>query len=232
MTDYEPNLTIKAWAEEDRPREKLMKNGKETLSNAELIAILLGSGSRNDTAVELGRKILNGAADNLKELGKISVSELMNYPGVGEAKAISIVAALELGRRRQSISSLDKQQIQGSQDAYALLGAQLADLPHEEFWVVYLNRSNKILRSERVGQGGVAGTVADVRIILKNSLNQLASSIILFHNHPSGNANPSDADRSLTRKIKQAAELIDVKVLDHLIVTGDSYYSFADQNNL
>lgn len=232
MSDYKPNLTIKTWAEEDRPREKLVKNGKEVLSNAELIAILLSSGSRNETAVELARNILNGTNNNLHELGTMSITELMNYQGIGEAKAIAIVAALELGRRRQSVTPNEKTQIQGSKDANDLLGPQLADLPHEEFWVAYLNRSNRVLRTERIGQGGIAGTVADIRIILKNSLNQLASSIILYHNHPSGNLSPSDADLSLTRKIKQAGEYIDINVLDHLIITAEGYYSFADHDQI
>jgi DNA repair protein RadC len=232
MSNYQPNLTIKTWAEEDRPREKLIKNGKEVLSNAELIAILIGSGSRKETAVELARHILNGTNNNLHELGTMSVSNLMKYQGIGEAKAISIVAALELGRRRQSASPEEKTQIQGSKDARDLLGPKLADLPHEEFWVAYLNRNNRVLRTERIGQGGVAGTVADIRIILKNSLNQLASSIILYHNHPSGNLSPSDADLSLTRKIKQAGEYIDINVLDHLIITPESYYSFADHDQI
>ncbi len=232
MSNYQPNLTLKTWAEEDRPREKLLHNGKDHLSDSELLAILLGSGSRHETAVELGRKILHGVDDNLHELGTLTVPNLVQYPGVGEAKAITIVAALELGRRRQSTHPKEKPQIKGSKDAYDVLGAKLADLPHEEFWVAYLNRGNKVIKRERIGLGGVAGTVADIRIILKSCLNQLATSIILYHNHPSGNLSPSDADISLTRKIKQAGEYVDVNVLDHLIITPEGYYSFADHDKI
>lgn len=229
MEEYAGKLSIKSWAEEDRPREKLLQKGKRALSDAELIAILIGSGSANETAVELSKRILAGADNNLNQLGKMGVPELTRYKGIGEAKAISIVAALELGARRQVSEAVVRSTITSSTDAFNILSPIIADLPHEEFWVLYLNRANKVVLKESVSQGGVSGTVADVRIIMKKALELLASGIILAHNHPSGNTKPSQADNNLTKRIRQAGELLEIQVLDHLIVTDNGYYSYADE---
>ncbi len=232
MEEYAGRLSIKTWAEEDRPREKLLQKGKRSLTDAELIAILIGSGSAKESAVDLSKRILAGAGNNLNQLGKFTVADLMKYKGIGEAKAISIVAALELGARRQISEAELRAQITSSRDAYELLGPIVADLPHEEFWVLYLNRGNKVLAKEAISQGGVAGTVADVKIIFKKALELLASGVILAHNHPSGSLSPSRADLDLTKKMKQAGDVLEVQVLDHLIITDAGYYSFADQGTL
>lgn len=229
MEDYTGKLSIKTWAEEDRPREKLLLKGKRSLSDAELIAILIGSGNADESAVDLSKRILAANDNNLNQLARQTVHELMKYKGIGEAKAISIVAALELGARREVAEALFKKQITCSKDGYDILRPILADLPHEEFWVIYLNRANKVLMKESVSSGGVAGTVADVKIIFKKALELLATGIILAHNHPSGNLQPSHSDVTLTKKMKQAGEILEVQVLDHLIVTSNGYYSFADE---
>lgn len=229
---YQPKLSINKWAEEDRPREKLMLKGKRALSDAELIAILIGSGNADESAVELSKKILQGVGNNLNELGKRTITDLMKYKGIGEAKAISIVAALELGSRRQVTAAVVKDMITGSRDAYEILRHFLADLPHEEFWVLYLNRSNKVILKEQISLGGLTGTVADTRIIFKKAIELLASSLILAHNHPSGNTKPSKEDIDLTLKLKQGGYLLDIQVLDHLIVTDSGFYSFADEGML
>lgn len=229
---YTSKLSIKTWAEEDRPREKLLLKGKRSLSDAELIAILIGSGNADESAVDVSKRILNGADNNLNHLGKHSVHDLMKYKGIGEAKAISIVAALELGARRQVSAAEVRKQITSSKDVFQILSPILGDLPHEEFWVLYLNRNNKILLKEPISRGGVAGTVADVKIIFKKALELLASGIILAHNHPSGSLIPSKADMQLTRKMREAGEVLEVQVLDHLIVTDAGYYSFADEGAL
>jgi DNA repair protein RadC len=222
---------IKSWAEEDRPREKLLEKGRSVLSEAELIAILLGSGSRNETAVELARKILKSVDNNLHELGKLTVSDLKKFKGMGEAKAVSVIAALELGRRRKNSETPERAKITASKDVFHLF-EHLGDLPHEEFWVAFLNRSNKVLSTKSISAGGISGTVADSRIIFKEAIERLASAIILCHNHPSGNLKPSDADISLTKKLSEAGKLLDVPVLDHIIVAGTAYYSFADEGNI
>lgn len=222
-------LKIKDWAEEDRPREKLLAKGIISLSDAELIAIIIGSGNTEDSAVELSKKILQSANNNLNTIGKYSVTDLQKFKGIGEAKAISIVAALELGRRRKKEDAPDRQQIQSSNDVYEIFQPLMADLPHEEFWVLLLNRSNRILDRIRVSQGGVSGTVTDIRLILKPAIEKLASSIILCHNHPSGNNRPSENDISITQKAKEAAKFMDISVLDHIIVCEKNYYSFADE---
>lgn len=227
--EYQTRLSIKDWALEDRPREKLMGKGTHALSDAELIAILIGSGSKNETAVELAKKILQSANHNLNELGKQSVRDLMKHKGIGEAKAISIVAALELGRRRKLSEVIEKKKISCSRDVSDVFQPLLNDLPHEEFWTLLLNRSNRIIGKAKISQGGMAGTVTDVRIILKDALERRASSVILCHNHPSGNLQPSDADLKITRKLKEAAALMDIQVLDHLIIADGSFYSFADE---
>lgn len=220
---------IKSWAEEDRPREKLLKNGVRSLTDSELLALIIGSGTREISAVELSRIILSEAPGSFDTLAKKSVKELMKIKGVGEAKAISIVAALEIGRRRKEILPESKPIIKSSKDAYQLFYSELADLPHEEFWVAYLSRSNKILEKLRISQGGLSGTVIDNRLIMKSALDNLASAIILCHNHPSGNLKPSNEDIAITKKLKEAAKLFDINVLDHIILSDQGYYSFADE---
>jgi len=230
MEDYQiSSFTIKSWAEADRPREKLLDKGRSVLSEAELIAILIGSGSRNESAVELSKRILTSVDNNLSELGKLGVNELMKFHGIGEAKAISIIAALELGRRRKETDAIKRDKINSSADAFSIMQPLVGDLPHEEFWVLLLNRSNKVIGKQNVSKGGVAGTVADSKIIFKMAVEHLSSAIILCHNHPSGNLKPSDADISLTKKMVEAGKLLEIPVLDHLIVTESGYYSFADE---
>ena len=222
-------LNIKSWSPEDRPREKLLLKGTAALSDAELIAILLGSGTTTMSAVDLAKKILQTAGNNLHELARASVKDLMKIKGIGEAKAITIVAALELGRRRKEIDPEEKPKITGSKDAYELIKAHLLDLQHEEFWVILLNRANRVIRKRQISQGGVAGTVADPKIIFKCALEELASGIIIAHNHPSGNLTASQADIDLTRKVKEGGKLLEIQVLDHVIVAGHKYFSFADE---
>ncbi len=223
------NLTIKTWAEEDRPREKLLAKGKQTLSDAELVAILLGSGSRDETAVGLAQRILKSVDNNLNELGKRSLTELTKFKGMGDAKSITIVAALELGRRRQLTDIQERPQIRSSRDAYHIIAATLMDLPHEEFWILLLNRANKVMSREQISLGGVAGTVVDAKIVFRKAIEGMASSIILVHNHPSGNLQPSQQDIDLTKKLKKAGETLDITVFDHLIITESGYFSFADE---
>lgn len=226
------HLSIKEWAEDDRPREKLLLKGKYALSDAELIAILLGSGSRNETAVQLAQRILKGYDSNLHELAKLSVSDLQKFKGIGEAKAITIVAALELGRRKKDSDTPQQTIVRTSVDAYRHIVAKLSDLPHEEFWVMLLNRAHKITKTELVSRGGVSGTVADVRMMMKMAVENLACAMVLAHNHPSGNMRPSEADVALTRKVREAAGLFDIQLLDHIIVGEGSYYSFTDDGLL
>lgn len=226
------NYSIKLWAKDERPREKLLDKGAPVLSNSELIAILLHHGSKQKSAVELAQDVLRLAKDNLNELGKLSVAELMKIKGIGAAKAISIVAAMELGRRRQASASLEKAIVTSSTDVAGFLQTKLKDYRHEVFAVLFLNRSNKINNFQIVSEGGITGTVADPRVILKRALEADAVSIILCHNHPSGSLKPSRADEELTYKIKEAARYFDIKVLDHLIVSDDGYYSFADEGIL
>lgn len=229
---YKGNLNIKSWAEEDRPREKLSTKGKGALSDAELIAILIGSGNKEDTAVELSKKILASINNDLNQLGKLTINDLMQFNGIGEAKAISIIAALELGRRRKEAVSEKKPIINSSQKAYDSMSAILSDLPHEEFWAIYLNRRNELIKKVFISKGGVAGTVADTKIIFKHAIELLASATILFHNHPSGNLKPSQADIQLTKKLKETGNIMDVLVVDHIIVGEKSYFSFADEGIL
>lgn len=228
----EKGLKILSWAEEDRPREKLLLKGRTSLSDAELVAILIGSGSAELSAVELSKKILVTTGNDLNALAKLSVQDLMQFKGIGEAKAISIVSALELGRRRKNTESRNKIKINSSKDAYEAISAELMDLPTEQFWVIMLNRSNHILKKRLISQGGVSGTVADPKVIFKSALEDLASGIILVHNHPSGNLKPSHADRQLTRKMVEAGKLLELPVLDHLIFTDAGYYSFSDEGEL
>jgi DNA repair protein RadC len=226
--DYIP-FTIKNWALNDRPREKLLQKGKLALSDAELIAILIGSGNTEESAVDLSKRILSKTNNNLNLLGKLSAQQLMSYKGIGEAKAISIIAAMELGRRRRTEDALELVKIASSSTVFELLQPILGELPHEEFWILYLNNSNKIIDKLPISKGGITGTLVDVRVTLRKALELGATSLILAHNHPSGNLNPSEADKQLTTKLKIAAESIDIKVLDHLIVTEKSYFSFADE---
>lgn len=222
-------LVIREWAEADRPREKLMEQGRRALTNAELLAILIGSGSRHESAVELCKRILIDSENNLNELSRLEVTDLCSYNGIGEAKAISIVAALELGRRRKEETVEDKPILNTSKRVYDYFKHYLADLPHEEFWVLLLNTACKVLDKKLIGRGGNDFTPVDVRIILRYALQSKAHSIVLIHNHPSGTLSPSKADRMLTDKIIQAANIMDIKVSDHLIFTDSSYYSFRDQ---
>ena len=229
MQSYQEKITIKSWAEEDRPREKLLLQGRRSLSDAELIAILIGSGNRQETAVELSKRILVSHNNDLDQLGKLSVQDLSKFNGIGEAKAISIIAALELGRRKNDSYIPEKVQVGNSRDVYRALLPMFADLNHEEFWIVLLNRANKITSKHLISKGGQAGTVADPKIIFNTVLQHQATSVILAHNHPSGNLKPSSADISLTTKLVAAGKLLDIGVLDHLIITDKDYYSFADE---
>jgi DNA repair protein RadC len=222
---------IRSWAEEDRPREKLMLKGSSALSDAELLAILIGSGTPGESAVDLCKTILKDVHNNLNELGKLSVKDLKKYKGIGEAKAITIVAALELAKRRRTAEVVEKEKITGSKDVFEYFH-HLSDLRNEEFWVMFLNRANKIITSQKVSQGGITGTVADIRLILKGAMDNFATGIVLCHNHPSGNLAPSNEDKDLTQKVKQAAKLIDINVLDHIIVSDAGYFSFADEGLL
>jgi DNA repair protein RadC len=226
MTDL---YNIKQWAEDDRPREKLIHKGKSALSDAELLAILLRSGSTKETAVDLSKRILQHVSDNLIELSKLSVTDLMAFNGIGEAKALSIIAALELGRRRRESEIAVKQQINGSKDVFEYFHANLSDTQYEEFWLLLLNRANKIIKKVIISEGGISGTVADPKRIFKTAIENNASSIILCHNHPSGNLKPSEADIKLTKKLKEAGALMDISVLDHIIVGEEKFFSFADE---
>lgn len=222
-------LNIKNWSPEDRPREKLILKGKSALSDAELLAILLGSGSKTMSAVDLGKKILQNVDNNLHQLARLTIKDLVKFRGIGKAKAITILAALELGRRRNQLEEQEKPKIGGSSDAYELLKSDLLDIPHEEFWVILLNRANRVVKKYQISQGGVAGTVADPKIIFKAALEELASGIILAHNHPSGNLKASQADVDLTKKLAAGGRLLEIQVLDHLIIAGQKYFSFADE---
>ena len=228
----EQNYSIKEWAKNDRPREKLLSKSPEALSDAELLAILIQNGTRSKSAVDLAREVLQLARNNLNQLGRVSTKDLMKIKGVGLAKASLIAAALELGRRRQEGSWEEKKQVNESRDIAKFLKTRLQDLSFEVFAVLYLNRANRIINFEIISQGGITGTVADPRIILKKALENEAVSLILCHNHPSGNLKPSRADELLTSKIKEAALLLDIRVLDHIIVSDRGYYSFADEGQI
>lgn len=223
------NFSIKNWAEDDKPREKLMLKGKQALSDAELIAILIGSGSRNESAVELSKRILASVDNNLNALGKLSLKQLMEFKGIGEAKAISITAALELGRRRRAEVTLELKKITSSKAVFEIMQPLIGELSHEEFWVLYLNNSNKVVYKAQLSKGGITGTVVDIRLIFKTAFEQNATSVILSHNHPSGKLQASDADLEITKKLKLAGSQLDVKVLDHIIITENGYLSFQDE---
>jgi DNA repair protein RadC len=220
---------ITNWAEDDKPREKLMLKGKSVLSDAELIAILIGSGSRNESAVDLSKRILASVNHNLNALGKLSIAQLTNFKGIGEAKAISIIAAMELGRRRRSEDAVELTKITSSKAVFEVMQPIIGELPHEEFWVLFLNNSNKILFKTQLSKGGMTGTMVDVRIVFKIAFEQNATAIILTHNHPSGKLQASDADIQITKKIKTAGQQLDIPVLDHIIITETGYYSFVDE---
>ena len=232
MADYEQKITIKLWAEEDRPREKLSLQGRRSLSDAELIAILIGSGNREESAVDLSKRILYACENDLNLLSKLSIQDLSKFKGIGEAKAISIISALELGRRRKETLQQEYVLVHSSKDVYSAIKSQLADLNHEEFWILLLNRANKITSKHLISKGGRAGTVADPKIIFNVALQNHATSIILAHNHPSGNLKPSQADIDLTRKLKTAGTYLDLPVLDHLIITDTGFFSFTDEGML
>jgi len=232
MDLYEQKLGIKMWAEADRPREKLMLNGRRQLTDAELVAILIGSGNRTETAVDLSKRMLTAYQNDLDAFGKASIKELAKFKGIGEAKAIAIVAALELGRRRKETTAAEIVKVGSSRDAFQHLHADFADLNHEEFWMLLLNRANHVKSKHLISKGGQSGTVADPKIIFKTALEHQAAYIILAHNHPSGNLKPSNEDIKLTKKLVEAGKLLDLLVVDHLIITDHSYYSFCDEGLL
>ena len=220
---------INRWAEDDRPREKMLLKGKAALSDSELLAILIGSGSRNESAVALCQRILASVGNNLNHLGKLSVHQLTEFKGIGEAKALTIAAAMELGRRRRLSDSPETPKIVSSRSVFELMQPILGELRHEEFWVLYLNNSNKVIHKAQLSKGGITGTLVDVRLLFKNALEHHATSVILCHNHPSGKLQASDADRDITKKIKLAGEQLDIQVLDHIIITETAYLSFCDE---
>lgn len=232
MSQNVSSFSIKNWSHDDRPREKLQHKGRETLSDAELVAILIGSGNRNESAVALCKRILAGVDNSLSALGKLSINQLMSFKGIGEAKAITIAAALELGRRRRGEVALERLKITSSKTVFELMQPILGELQHEEFWIIYLNNSNKVIQKEQQSKGGITGTLVDVRLVLKKALEVGATRLILAHNHPSGTLQPSEADKKLTHKLKNAADSLDIKVLDHLIITEKTYFSFADKSFL
>jgi len=223
------NKSIKNWSEDERPREKLLQKGASSLSDSELMGILISSGNKEKSAIDLAREVLALAHNNLRELGRLSVTELQKIKGIGEAKAITIAAAMELGRRRQMSEGLDRATISRSKDAIPIIMPLLQDLTYEVFCVLYLNNSGKLIRNELLSSGGLTATVADVRIILKNALLYNASRIIIAHNHPSGSLTASQADIALTRQVRQAAEIMDITLLDHIIIAGNNYVSLADE---
>jgi len=223
------NFSIKNWAEDDKPREKLMLKGKAALSDAELLAILIGSGSRNESAVELSKRILASVDNNLNAIGKLSLKQLIEFKGIGEAKALTIIAALELGRRRRDEEAITLKKITSSKSVFELMQPIIGELPHEEFWILYLNNSNKVIYKAQLSKGGITGTVVDIRLVFKMALEHNATSIILTHNHPSGKLLASDADIQITKKLKAAGQQLDITILDHIIITENGFYSFQDE---
>ncbi len=232
MKEKSTSFSIKNWSITDRPREKLLATGKQILSDAELIAILIGSGSRDESAVQLSKRILASVDNNLNKLGRLSVGQLIKFKGIGEAKAISIVACLELGRRRRGEDIPEIKKIKSSKHVFELMQPKIGELEHEEFWILYVNNSNSVIKTLQLSKGGITGTLVDVRLALKKALELNATAMILAHNHPSGGLKPSNADKEITNKIKNAGAGMDIKLLDHLIVTEKSYFSFADEGIL
>jgi DNA repair protein RadC len=224
------HIPISKWAEDDRPREKLLLKGKHSLSDAELLAILLGTGCRDQSALDLAKTILTETRNNLIELSKMQIGELMHFRGIGQAKAITVIAALELGRRRRGSEVIQRKKIQSSKDVFELFQVELAEKKYEGFWLLLLDRANKIVGQEKISEGGTAGTVADPKRIFKVAIDRFASSLILCHNHPSGNVEPSQADITLTKKLIHAGALLDIQILDHIIIGEENYFSFADEN--
>ena len=224
-------LSIKEWAVDDRPREKALRNGISSLSNAELLAILIGSGSSDESAIQLSQRILSSVENNLHSLGRLSLRDMISrFKGIGMAKGVTILAAMELGRRRAATDPIVRDIIRSSRDVYDLLFPLLADLPHEELWALFLNRSQRIIDKQKLSQGGIAETSFDMKLLLKHAINALASGIILCHNHPSGNLRPSHADDQLTRHVAQAVKLMDMQLLDHVIIADNRYYSYSDEH--
>lgn len=226
-------VPIKLWADDDRPREKLILKGRQALSDAELLAILIGTGTKNFSALELSKKILSeNCENNLDQLSQLSVKELTRVNGIGQAKAVTLVAAMEIGRRRKAISPIDKPSVTSSKVVFDLLSPYLSDLRHEEFYIILVNRANKVIKMERIGMGGITGTVADIRLMFKSALDHLATGIILSHNHPSGQLRPSEADTQLTKNVKSAGKVLQIELLDHVIIAGNAYFSYADEGML
>lgn len=232
MTDYQKNIPIRHWAEDDRPREKLLLKGKRALSNAELIAILLATGGKEYSALDLSKSILNGSGGKLRPLSRLSAPDLMRLKGIGKVKAITLIAALELANRSGMEEGASKKKVSCSRDVYTYFRPVLHDSSYEEFWIMLLNRGNRILNSICISQGGLSGTVADPKKIFKMALEQYASSVVLCHNHPSGNIRPSESDIRLTQKLKKAGSFLDLPIIDHIIVGEDNYFSFADEGVL
>lgn len=232
MEEKKQTVPITEWANADQPREKLLEKGKGILTDAELIGILIGSGSKTETAVELARRILSSVGNDLNALGKLNVAQLCTFKGIGEAKAISILAALELGKRMKVLESPQRIRINNSKLVFEAIRNEIGDLLHEEFWVLYLDRSNHIIRKSNISKGGVSGTVVDARIIFKQAIENLASSIVLCHNHPSGNLKPSEEDIRITKKLKDAGKLVEIAIIDHIIIAGNNFFSFADEGLL
>jgi DNA repair protein RadC len=230
MEENPKHLNIKALAEDDRPREKLVALGRHALSDAELIAIILGSGSRAESAVQLARRMLSESHNNINELGRLGLGDYKKFKGVGMAKAVNIAAAFELGRRRSESATIEKVKITSSQIAYQLMQKRLSDLPHEEFWILILNRANQVVKEEYLSKGGIAGTVVDIRLICRSAIENNASGVVIAHNHPSGQIVPSEQDKSITKKLKDALKLFDISLLDHLIIGDRKYFSFSDES--
>ncbi|WP_299778347.1 DNA repair protein RadC [uncultured Formosa sp.] len=232
MSEKKIPFSIKNWSQDDQPREKLLYKGQAALSDAELVAILIGSGNRTESAVALTKRILASVDNNLTALGKLSIKQLMTFNGIGEAKAVTIAAAMELGRRRRGEEAVKQNKITSSASVFEIMQPLLGELPHEEFWIIYLNNSNTIIQKQQLSKGGITGTLVDVRLTLKMALELGATALIFVHNHPSGTLKPSVADKQITQKLKTAASSLDIKVLDHVIITEHSYFSFADENEM
>lgn len=232
MEDSKKHLSIKLLAEEDRPREKLLLQGRQALSDAELMAIVLSSGNKDETAVQLAQRLLSDQKNNLNELAKLSVNDLKKYNGIGLVKAITIAASFELGRRRSASEVIEREKITSSVVAYQIIQKRLSDLPHEEFWILILNRANQVIKEEKLSKGGISGTVVDMRLICKSAIENHASGIIMAHNHPSGQVAPSEQDRSITKKMKEGLKVFEIALLDHLIIGDQQYFSFSDEGIL